>query len=99
MDLFIKEGRVQASLNHLTPMEINSVRPVFPDTLNALMTLHEVSYICIFMFLTIKNVVQLLNRFVQFNHTLRHNLMGVVDVPRFQIALKYLFIIITKICF
>lgn len=43
VDLFIKEGRVQASLNHLTPLEINSVRPVFPDTLDALMTLHEVS--------------------------------------------------------
>lgn len=41
VDLFVKEGRVQASLNHLTPMEINSVRPVFPDTLDALMTLHE----------------------------------------------------------
>ncbi|XP_050439527.1 DNA replication complex GINS protein PSF2 [Adelges cooleyi] len=41
VDLFIKDGRVQASLNHLTPMEINSVRPVFPDTLNALMVLHE----------------------------------------------------------
>lgn len=45
MDLFIKEGRVQASLNHLTPMEINSVRPVFPDTLDALMILHEVRYL------------------------------------------------------
>lgn len=43
VDLFIKEGRVQASLNHLTPLEINSVRPVFPDTLDALMTLHDVS--------------------------------------------------------
>ncbi|XP_050524803.1 DNA replication complex GINS protein PSF2 [Daktulosphaira vitifoliae] len=41
VDMFIKDGRVQASLNHLTPMEINSVRPVFPDTLDALMTLHE----------------------------------------------------------
>jgi len=41
VDLFIKKGRVQASLNHLTPMEINSVRPVFPDTLDALITLHE----------------------------------------------------------
>lgn len=56
MDLFIKEGRVQASLNHLTPMEINSVRPVFPDTLDALMTLHEVrsgSIHCTLMFLFI----------------------------------------------
>jgi len=44
VDLFVKEGRVQASLNHLTPMEINSVRPIFPDTLDALMTLHEVRY-------------------------------------------------------
>lgn len=44
VDLFIKEGRVQASLNHLTPMEINSVRPIFPDTLDALMTLHEVRF-------------------------------------------------------
>jgi GINS complex subunit 2 len=48
VDLFIKEGRVQASLNHLTPMEINSVRPVFPDTLDALMILHEVRYIFLY---------------------------------------------------
>lgn len=40
--MFIRAGRVEASLNHLTPMEINSIRPVFPDTLDALLTLHDV---------------------------------------------------------
>jgi len=47
VDSFVKDGCAHASINHLTPMEINSVRPGFPDSLNALTTLHEVRGILI----------------------------------------------------
>lgn len=43
VDTFVKSGGIHASLDHLTQMEINSIRPLLPDTLNMLQSLQHVS--------------------------------------------------------
>lgn len=45
VDTFIKSGGIHAALNHLTQLEINSIRPILPDALRALQSFSEVSFI------------------------------------------------------
>ncbi|XP_065210692.1 DNA replication complex GINS protein PSF2 [Planococcus citri] len=41
IDTLVGSGGIHASLNHLTQLEINSVRPLLPDALNLLQALQE----------------------------------------------------------
>lgn len=43
VDTFVNSGGIHASLDHLTQMEINSIRPLLPDALNMLQSLQHVS--------------------------------------------------------
>lgn len=44
VDTFVNSGGIHATLDHLTQLEINSIRPLLPDALNMLQSLQQVTY-------------------------------------------------------
>lgn len=49
VDTFVNSGGVHASLDHLTQLEINSIRPLLPDALNMLQSLQQVYFMIPFL--------------------------------------------------
>lgn len=43
VDTFVNSGGIHATLDHLTQLEINSIRPLLPDALNMLQSLQQVT--------------------------------------------------------